>query len=114
MLPTGFEHEGRYVLHEAPTAEAAAAGVAPTKDTYVDVYVNGTKTIVVHQGLTENEPQIDKTEAQTIDIGLLGQAGLLLGVSGHSVVVNPTGMWFIHINATLPVAELQTLAGQLR
>jgi hypothetical protein len=113
-LPDGFEHKGRYVLREAPTAEAAAEGVAPTKDSYVDVYVNGTKTIVVHQGLTANEPQIDTAEAQTIDIGLLGQAKLLLGVSGNQVVANPTGMWFIHINATLPTADIQTLAGQLR
>ena len=113
-LPAGFEHKARYVLREAPAAEAAGAGVAPTKDTYVDVYVNGTKTVVVHQGLTENEPQIDTAEAQTIDIGLLGEAKLLLGVSGNTVVVNPTGMWFIHINATLPTADIQALAGQLR
>jgi len=39
---------------------------------------------------------------------------MLLGVSGNTVVVNPTGMWFVHINATLPTADLQTLAGQLR
>ena len=113
-LPAGFEHKARYVLREAPAAEAAGAGVAPTKDTYVDVYVNGTKTVVVHQGLTENEPQIDTAEARTIDIGLLGEAKLLLGVSGNTVVVNPTGMWFIHINATLPTADIQALAGQLR
>ena len=113
-LPAGFEHKARYVLREAPAAEAAGAGVAPTKDTYVDVYVNGTKTVVVHQGLTENEPQIDTAEARTIDIGLLGEAKLLLGVSGNTVVVNPTGMWFIHVNATLPTADIQALAGQLR
>ena len=113
-LPAGFEHKARYVLREAPTAEAAGAGVAPTKDTYVDVYVNGTKTVVVHQGLTENEPQVDTTEAQSIDIGLLGEAKLLLGVSGNAIVVNPTGMWFIHINATLPTVDIQALAGQLR
>jgi hypothetical protein len=113
-IPAGFEHRARYVLREAPAAEAAAAGVAPTNDTYVDVYVNGTKTVVVHQGATEHEPQIDTTEAQPIDIGLLGEAKLLLGVSGNTVVVNPTGMWFVHINATLPKADLEALASQLR
>jgi len=116
-LPTvleGFEHKGRYVLREAPSADAAAAGVAPTKDTYVDVYVNGTKAVVIHQGPTENEPQTDTTDAETIDIGLLGEAKMVLGVSGNTVVVNPTGMWFVHINATLPTADLQMLAGQLR
>jgi hypothetical protein len=113
-LPAGFEHKARYLLREAPAAEAAGAGVAPTKDTYVDVYVNGTKTVVVHQGPTANEPQIDTADAQTIDIGLLGQAKLLLGVSGNNVVANPTGMWFIHLNATLPSADIQALASQLR
>ncbi len=113
-VPEGFEHKGRYVLREAPTADAAAAGVAPTKDSYVDVYVNGTKTFVIHQGPTDNEPQIDTTEAQNIDIGLLGQAKMLLGVSSNSVVMNPTGFWFVHIDATLPTADLETLAGQLR
>jgi hypothetical protein len=113
-VPEGFEHKARYVLREAPSADAAAAGVAPTKDTYVDVYVNGTKAVVIHQGLTENEPQTDTTDAQTIDIGLLGQAKMVLGVGGNTVVVNPTGMWFVHINATLPTADLETLAGQLR
>ncbi|MEO8697653.1 MAG: hypothetical protein ABI658_29410 [Acidimicrobiales bacterium] len=113
-VPEGFEHKARYVLREAPSADAAATGVAPTKDTYVDVYVNGTKSIVIQQGPTDNEPQIDTTDAQTIDIGLLGQAKMLLGISGNTVVVNPTGMWFIHVNATLPTADLQTLAGQLR
>jgi hypothetical protein len=113
-LPAGFEHKARYMLREAPAAEAAGAGVAPTKDTYVDVYVNGTKTVVVHQGPTANEPQIDTAEAQTIDIGLLGEAKLLLGVSGNNVVANPTGMWFIHLNATLPMVDIQALASQLR
>ena len=113
-VPSGFEHTARYILKEAPAAEAAATGVAPTSDTYVDVYVNGTKSIVVHQGATQHEPQIDTTDAQTIDIGLFGEAKLLLGISGNSVIVNPTGMWFIHINATLPTADIQALAGQLR
>ena len=69
---------------------------------------------MIHQGPTDNEPQIDTTEAQNIDIGLLGQAKMLLGVSSNSVVTNPTGFWFVHIDATLPTADLETLAGQLR
>jgi hypothetical protein len=114
-VPDGFEHKGRYILREAPPADAAATGVAPTKDTYVDVYVNGTKSVVIQQGPTENEPQVDDTAgASSIDVGLLGQASLVLGVSGNSVVMNPTGMWFIHINATLASAELTALASQLR
>jgi hypothetical protein len=113
-VPAGFEHTGRYVLKQAPPAEAAATGVAPTSDTYVDVYVNDTLAIVVHQGPTAHEPQIDTTDAQTINIGLLGEAKLLPGVSGNSVIVNPTGLWFIHINATITMAEIQALAGQLR
>jgi len=60
----GFEQKARYVLREAPAADAAATGVAPTKDTYVDVYVNGTKSVVIHQGPTDNEPQTDTTEAR--------------------------------------------------
>ena len=110
----GYEHKARYVLKEAPSADAAATGVAPTSDTYVDVYVNGTMAFVIHQGAAQHEPQIDTTEAEPIDIGLLGEAKLVLGVGGNTVVANPTGMWFVHINATLPTADHQTLAGQLR
>ena len=113
-VPTGYEHKARYILREAPAAEAAGEGVAATKDTYVDLYVNGTKTLVIQQGPTKNEPQVDTTNAQPIDIGLLGSASLLLGVSGHAVITNPTGEWFIHLNGTMPAAELQGIAGQLR
>ena len=113
-VPAGFEHKARYILRELPTAEVAASGVAPTSDTYVDVYVNGTKSLIIHQGATAHEPQVDTSSAQTIDTGLLGEAKLLLGVSEDSIVVNPTGEWFIHLNGTMTSAELQDIAHQLR
>jgi hypothetical protein len=113
-VPAGYEHKGRYILRDAPDAAAAGEGVAPTKDSYVDVYLNGTRSLIIHQGKTANEPQIDTTDAQAIDIGLLGQAKLVLGVSGNTIVVNPTGEWFIHFIGAMPAADLQALAGQLR
>ena len=113
-VPAGYEHKGRYVYREAPAADAAGAGVAPTKDTYVDVYVNGSRSLVIQQGATANETQVDTTDAQSIDIGLLGQAKLVLGVSNNSIVVNPTGEWFIHLNGAMSASELQDLARQLR
>ena len=112
--PEGFEHKARYLLREAPTAEVAASGVAPTKDTYVDVYVNGTKTIVIHQGPTAHEPTVDTTDAQTVDLGLWGEGKLVLGITGHVVSLNPTGQWFIHVTASITSAELQNVATQLR
>jgi hypothetical protein len=113
-LPAGYEHKGRYVLREAPAADAAGAGVAPTKDTYVDVYVNGSRSLVIQQGATANETQVDTTDAQSIDVGLLGQAKLVLGVSGNSIIMNPTGEWFFHLNGAMTAAELQEFARQLR
>jgi hypothetical protein len=112
--PDGFEHKARYLLREAPSAEVAATGVAPTNDTYVDVYVNGTKTVIIHQGPVAYEPQVDTTDARNVDLGLWGEGKLVLGIAGHTVSVNPTGQWFIHMTATIPSADLQTLAGQLR
>ena len=113
-VPEGFEHTARYILKQPPAADAAATGVAPTSDTYVDVYVNGTKSLIIQQGPTANEPQVDTSTAQPIDVGYLGQAKLLPGVSEQSIVLNPTGEWFIHLNATLANADLQAIAGQLR
>jgi hypothetical protein len=112
--PAGFEHKARYLLREAPTAEVAATGVAPTNDSYVDVYVNGTKTIVIHQGPTAHEPSLDTTDAQPVDLGLWGEGKLVLGITGHVVSVNPTGQWFIHLTASITATELQNVATQLR
>jgi hypothetical protein len=112
--PAGFEHRARYILREAPTAEAAATGVAPTNDTYVDVYVNGTQTLIVHQGPVAFEPSVDTTDAQTVNLGPWGDAKLVLGITGHSISVNPTGQWFIHVTASMSSADLQAAATQLR
>jgi hypothetical protein len=111
--PEGFEHRARYLLREAPTAEAAASGVAPTNDTYVDVYVNGTRTLVIHQGLVAHEPQVDTAEAQTINLGWT-EGKLVPGIVGHTMTLNPTGQWFIHLTASIPSADLQAVATQLR
>jgi hypothetical protein len=112
--PEGFEHKARYLLREPPTAEVAATGVAPTNDTYVDVYVDGTKTIIIHQGPTAHEPTVDTTDAQAVDLGLWGEGKLVLGITGHVVSVNPTGQWFIHLTASITATELQDVATQLR
>jgi hypothetical protein len=112
--PEGFEHKARYLLREAPDADAAATGVAPTKDTYVDVYVNGTQTLTIHQGPVAYEPQVDTTESQTVNIGLLGDAKLVPGIVGHQITINPTGQWFIHFAASMTSADLQAAATQLR
>ena len=90
---------GHMQLARMPSdAELASAYAVAASDTYVDVYVNGTKSLIIHQGATAHEPQVDTSSAQTIDTGLLGEAKLLLGVSEDSIVMNPTGEWFIHIN----------------
>jgi hypothetical protein len=112
--PEGFEHRARYLLREAPGAEAAASGVAPTNDSYVDVYVNGTRTLVVHQGLVAYEPTVDTTDAQTVNLGPWGDGKLVLGITGHTITVNPTGQWFIHLTASMSSADLQAVATQLR
>jgi hypothetical protein len=112
--PEGFEHKARYLLREAPPAEAAATGVAPTKDSYVDVYVNGTRSLIIHQGPVAYEPQVDTTEAQTVNLALWGDVKLIPGIVGHSITMNPTGMWFVHLTASMTTADLQAATLQLR
>jgi hypothetical protein len=118
--PEGYEHVGRYVLRSlAPEDEAASgdtattttAGVAApeTVETFVDVYQDGARFVIVHQGAASESPGRDTTVGTDVDAGALGPARVAYGLTGNALVVT-TDTWFVEITAPMPAADLATLA----
>jgi hypothetical protein len=122
--PAGYQLQGRYVLRHAanPTTDetgtttTTAAGQAPTiVDSYVDVYVNADKTIIVTQGPSTGEPSTQTTGGVTGDVGTLGSTTAVAGLTGSTLVAhpaNPAG-WYVHVAGSVPLATVQQVAQSL-
>ena len=122
--PAGYELQGRYVIRVPATPDTSTstttttvAGQAPpVKESYVDVYVNADKAIIIEQGPTASEPSTPASSGAEVDAGALGTAHVAAGIVGNVLVSTPqaTVPWFVHVTGTIPLAELETVAKALR
>jgi hypothetical protein len=124
-IPDGYQHQGRYLLRvqanspasSAPTTTTTTvAGAAPvTADGWVDVYVNGDKTIIIQQGPTAAEPQNAPTTGASVQIGSLGSAQATTELTANLLIAHPAtpGAWFVSVTGTVPMATLQQIAGTM-
>jgi hypothetical protein len=99
----------------ATTTTVATEPVAVV-ETYIDVYVNGTNTLIVHQGPTAGEPTTDASSAPDAPSETFGTVKIAAGLSGSTVLIHPESPadWFIELRATMPRAQLSDLANTLR
>lgn len=121
--PEGYQLQGRYVLRHQANAPSAtetttttAAGQPPVVvDSYVDVYVAGSNTIVIVQGPTTGEPDSQTTDGVSGELGTLGSTTAKAGLTGSTLVAHPANpaSWYVHVSGTVPVATLQQVATAL-
>ncbi len=121
--PAGYELQGRYLIRvpAAPdtstsTTTTTVAGQAPpVKESYVDVYVNADKAIIIEQGPTASEPTTPASRGAEVDAGGLGKAHVAAGIVGNTLAATPkaTVPWFVHLTGTVPLAELEKVASSL-
>ena len=77
----------------------------------MDVYVNGINTIIVQQGVVASQPQSDATgSTTTANVGNLGSVKTAIGLTGSTLVAQPTSTpgWFVQVTGTVPLSTLQT------
>ena len=127
--PAGYTLKARY-KYSVPAPEAAATdptastttttttpGTLPkTNDSFIDVYTNGINTILIQQGVVASQPQSDATDVQTTaTVGNLGSSKIAVGLTGSTVVAQPTGTpgWFVQATGTVPLAALQAAVGPM-
>lgn len=115
--PAGFEHRGRYQVQQGEVDSSGGAvtnpdGTQSIVTGYADVYVSGTKTIVVRQGPTSVEQASAASAGESSRIGGLGIGQAAATPAGASLVAHPgnPGDWFVQIDATATVDEVLTLA----
>jgi hypothetical protein len=121
--PAGYALQGRYVIRvpKAPdttastTTTTVAGQLPPVKESYVDIYVNGTKAIIIEQGPTASEPSTPASSGAVVDAGGLGTAHVAAGIVGNTLAATPkaTVPWFVHLTGTVPLTELEKVAGSL-
>jgi hypothetical protein len=121
--PDGYQLQGRYNLRHAanPTTDAStttttAAGQAPTiVDSYVDVYVNADKAIIVTQGPSAGEPSTQTAGGITGDVGTLGSTTAVASLTGSTLVAHPASPagWYVHVSGMVPLATVQQVAQSL-
>jgi hypothetical protein len=122
--PAGYALQGRYLIRvpKAPdttastTTTTVAGQLPPVKESYVDIYVNGTKAIIIEQGPTASEPNTAASTGASVDVGGLGTAKVAAGTVGNVLAATPkaTVAWFVHVTGTVPLAELEKVAKTLR
>jgi len=98
------------------TTTTVAGQLPPVKESYVDIYVNGTKAIIIEQGPTASEPNTAASTGASVDVGGLGTAKVAAGTVGNVLAATPTATvaWFVHVTGTVPLAELEKVAKTLR
>ncbi|MCU1391770.1 MAG: hypothetical protein JWM34_198 [Ilumatobacteraceae bacterium] len=110
--PDGYDLQHRYVLHQTiadPDSETASTDAPKVVvDSYVDVYVDGAKTIIVHQGPTTVEPSPD-TAGVDVNVTGLGSVHVASGVRGTTATAHPSSPagWFVDVTGTVPRADLR-------
>jgi hypothetical protein len=126
-VPQGYTLEGRYRLRtqantpdstdpSSTTTTTVAGQQPPTADSYVDVYVNGTQTIVIQQGPPAAAPQNLPSTGATATVGSLGSVQTATDLTGSRLLAhpsNPSG-WFVSVTGTVPMAALQQIGGTLK
>jgi hypothetical protein len=112
QVPDGYTHVARYRYRDVPSQDESAAGITQ-KDTYVDVYQNGTRAIIIHQGKIEYEPQQDHTDSTKVTVGALGDSDLQFTVLGPTIFAAPAGTWFVHVFANMSAKDIQEMAANL-
>jgi hypothetical protein len=125
--PAGHEYQGRYLLREpaaAPdngttdtTTSTTTAGQSAAVKSYVDVYVSGANVLTIHQGpsAAEQAPDSSDPTAQTASVDALGAVETRTALNGNTLIAHPASQadWFVHVSATVSLAELEQLAAPL-
>ncbi|HEV8298651.1 MAG TPA: hypothetical protein VGQ20_15195 [Acidimicrobiales bacterium] len=123
--PEGYTLKGRYLYRQpASTPESSTSTTTPDTttttaapapiETYYDVYVNGTRSVIVHQGPTTGEPTVDSAHTKQVDGGALGEAILVSGLLGTTVTAHPADGWFVQVNAVLPGSTSEAIVRTLQ
>jgi hypothetical protein len=124
-VPPGYQHKARYHLRQQKTpasssTQAPATTQAPKPtivESYVDVYVNGTKVITVQQGKKDAEQAPDASDptAQKAMVGHLGSVDTRTGLTGNTLIAHPDAKvdWFVHVAGSVPEAQLEQFAATI-
>ena len=119
--PEGYELQHRYVLRQnvtdtsADTSDTTAADATVVAESYIDVFVDGTNVVSVHQGPLSVDPGFDSSASKDVETSNLGTVQTASGVSGTVVSATPTSPtdWFIQVTGTIPRTDLLAIVEQL-
>jgi hypothetical protein len=120
--PAGYTLANRYLLKEPadnsqtdPNATTTTTVTPTTKDSYVDVWVNGKDTITVQQGVTASEPSNEAQSGTDITLGTVGAAKIAPTLTGSVVLAHPSAPsgWFVMVSGTMSTEALQGVASSL-